>query len=826
MSIKKSLRIMLIISSMLPVMLVLVIAHDLLTDKLINSNTANLAQTAGISINGLESVLDGKKSEVALMSLHPALVIALRQNSNDMAFDKNEAELTLRTLISNCSDHERLCLYNLNNEIIASSDSIYASSGDYMPEPAVFADAKGAFISSDGIKPALINEQLVYKFDIYAPVIDPDTDEILGYLTSTVNTSCLRDCLEDIAVGESGFCFLLDNNGRYIYHPNPELIGTIVESEQLSNISATYMQGTTPENGSFLIHFDNTYLAVGYNIVPKTNWVLFIRQDLAEIKSVTTVLLSLLSLVCIILLVITAIVSSALAKLITAPIIQLRDAMRTAADGNLNVQTNIKSNNEIGELSKSFNKMLHIIKTNYQDLESMHNELLSSEEQLRSNYDHIEFLAYHDTLTNLPNKLAFLDYINAVLTSSSADQMHAVYFVDLDNFKTVNDTLGHEYGDTLLIKTAQILSSLVGTDGMLARAGGDEFLIFKENIGSKENAVSFASQIVDFFRNPLDLEGEIVYISLSIGISIYPENALNPNSLIRYSDIAMYKSKDTGKNKYTLFDKKMEEELNRNTLIIEILRNAIDNKEIYIQYQPLVELKTNNVVGFEALMRIHNDRLGNIAPNEFIPIAEESGLIIELSRWLLREACRFTKNLIDIGAKPRPVSVNISSIQINHPGFVSMLSDILKETQLPPQYLELEITESTLVSSIMDATELLHELQKLGVRISLDDFGTGYSSLNYLTKMPINTLKIDKSFIDNICNSSKDAFISEAIIQLAHSLDIKVVAEGVENEEQLILLRKQRCDFVQGYIYSPPLHPSALLDIIREDDMIMQCSLF
>lgn len=456
----------------------------------------------------------------------------------------------------------------------------------------------------------------------------------------------------------------------------------------------------------------------------------------------------------------------------------------------------------------------------------MHDELLSSEEQLRSNYDHIEFLAYHDTLTNLPNKLAFLDYINAVLNSSPADQMHAVYFVDLDNFKTVNDTLGHEYGDTLLLKTAQILASLVGTDGMLARAGGDEFLIFKENIKSKENAVAFASQIVDFFRNPLDLEGEIVYISLSIGISIYPENALNSNSLIRYSDIAMYKSKDTGKNKYTLFDKKMEEELNRNTLIIEILRNAIENKEIYIQYQPLIELKTNNVVGFEALMRIHNDRLGFIAPTEFIPIAEESGLIIELSSWLLREACRFTKNLIDIGAKPRPVSVNISSIQINHPGFVSMLSEVLKETKLPPQYLELEITESTLVSSITDATKLLNELQKLGVRISLDDFGTGYSSLNYLTKMPINTLKIDKSFIDNICNSNKDAFISEAIIQLAHSLDIKVVAEGVENEEQLILLRKQRCDFVQGYIYSPPLHPSALLDIIREDDMIMQCSLF
>jgi EAL domain-containing protein (putative c-di-GMP-specific phosphodiesterase class I) len=366
----------------------------------------------------------------------------------------------------------------------------------------------------------------------------------------------------------------------------------------------------------------------------------------------------------------------------------------------------------------------------------------------------------------------------------------------------------------------------MGSEGMLARAGGDEFLLFKENIPSKESAVDFASQIIDYFKYPMDLEGEIVYVSMSIGISIYPENGISPNTLIKNSDIAMYKSKDTGKNKFTLFDKKMEEELNRNALIIEVLRGAIENHEIYIQYQPFLELKSNNVIGYEALMRIHNERLGHITPEEFIPIAEESGLIIELSSWLLKEVCRFNKNIIDLGATPRLVSVNISSVQINRPGFVSLLSEILEETQLPPQYLELEITESTLVSSIMDATKLLNSLQNLGVKVSLDDFGTGYSSLNYLTKMPINTLKIDKSFIDNICTSRKDSFIAESIIQLAHSLDIRVVAEGVESEEQLIMLKEQKCDIVQGFVYSPPLHSSALLDNIREDDLISQCSLF
>jgi EAL domain-containing protein (putative c-di-GMP-specific phosphodiesterase class I) len=352
---------------------------------------------------------------------------------------------------------------------------------------------------------------------------------------------------------------------------------------------------------------------------------------------------------------------------------------------------------------------------------------------------------------------------------------------------------------------------------MLARAGGDEFLIFRENIASNEEASEYAANIIDRFKYPIELDGESIYISMSIGIAIYPDNGLSPNALIKNADIAMYKSKDTGKNKYTLFDSKMEDELNRNTTIIDILRGAIENRDIYLQYQPQYELATNTIMGFEALMRMRSDQLGFIAPEEFIPIAEESGLIIELSAWLIKESCNFNKKLIDLGITPRYVSVNISSVQINRPGFVDFLSDILKETGIPPEYLVLELTESTLVSSIMDATKLLQTIQDLGVNISLDDFGTGYSSLNYLTRMPINTLKIDKSFIDNICTSKKDARIAESIIALAHSLKIKVVAEGVETDKQLALLRDKKCDIVQGYIFSAPLHPEELEDLIRQE---------
>jgi diguanylate cyclase (GGDEF)-like protein len=828
MSIKKSLRILLIISSLIPVILVSVLVHGMLTNNLINVNTKNLQRTAETSIRGLEAKIETQKTEVSLLSIHDKLVDLASPSSETGTKDPASVNALLKSRCENFIDCERVSLYNASNEIIASSDpSLIGSVDNSSLTLNYMLTTKDLAVGVDGLTPFTKNDETIYTIDIGAPVIEPSSGDILGYVILTVGTSYFDDFLSTITIGETGYGILLDHDGTILYHPTAETIGQNINSDQLSRIVNDYNTGLTDLSGSFEYFFENTNQVYGYSILPDINWVLLVKQNIDEIKSITTIMLSMLTIVCAILLIVLVIFANILAKKFSTPIIALRDAMRIASDGNLTVQSNIKSNNELGELSKNFNKMLHIIKTNYEDLESMHEELLSNEEQLRSNYDHIEFLAYHDTLTNLPNKLAFLDYVNAVLVSSQPeDKIHAVYFVDLDNFKTVNDTLGHEYGDTLLMKTAQMLSSVIGTNGMLARAGGDEFLLFKENISSIESAVDFASHITETFKNPLDLDGEIVYVSMSIGISIYPENGLTSNALIKNSDIAMYKSKDTGKNKFTLFDTKMEEELNRNTIIIEILRNAIENNEVYVQYQPLMELESNNVIGFEALMRIRSERLGNIRPDEFIPIAEESGLIIELSSWLIREACNFNKKMIERGATPRPVSVNISSVQINRPGFVALLSEILEETQLPPEYLELEITESTLVSSIMDATKLLNSLQSLGVRVSLDDFGTGYSSLNYLTKMPINTLKIDKSFIDNICNNDKDSCIAQSIIQLAHSLDIKVVAEGVELEEQLTLLRSQRCDIIQGFIFSAPLHPNALLDVIREDDLITQCSLF
>ena len=809
MSIKKSLRTILIISSIIPIVIVSILAQGLLFYRLVQVQESNLVNAAEFNHSSLEALIEVHKTEINMLSQDNIFVNLLKENKStnpSLIIIANQTLQRGKDLNPYCMG---LTLYDKDRFAIAGTD-MYNSDTDSsfnVTLSYIYATKKPA-IGISGFSNSTI--------EIGYPILASDSnDPPLGYILSTLHLSYFDDCLDAIAFGDTGHAVLLDHNGEILYHPDESLMGTTVTSTKLRSIVADYNKGLVQSNGTFRLYYNGTNQIFGYSILSELDWILLVKQDVSEISSMTYIILTILIFICGMILVFIILLANSLSKRYTKPIIELRDAMRTASNGDLTVQSNIKSKNELGELSKNFNKMLHIIRTNYEDLESMHEELLANEEQLRSNYDHIEYLAYHDTLTNLPNKIAFLDYINAALISSPGSSIsHAVYFIDLDNFKTVNDTLGHEYGDSLLLHTAKILTTL-GERTMLARAGGDEFLVFKENISSRDEALDYASSIMNCFRYPIEIDGEEIYISMSIGIAIYPDNGLSSNALIKSADIAMYKSKDTGKNKYTLFDSKMEEELSRNTTIVDILRGAIENRDIYLQYQPQYELATKSIIGFEALMRIQNDLLGFITPNEFIPVAEESGLIIELSAWLIREACNFNKKLIDYGLPPRYVSVNISSVQINRPGFIDFLSDILAETGLPPEYLVLEITESTLVSSIMDATELLYNLQRLGVRISLDDFGTGYSSLNYLTRMPINTLKIDKSFVDNITTNKKDARIAASIIALAHSLKIQVVAEGVETEEQLALLKEQKCDIIQGYIFSIPLHPEELEDLIK-----------
>ncbi|HEX3021666.1 MAG TPA: EAL domain-containing protein, partial [Lachnospiraceae bacterium] len=659
------------------------------------------------------------------------------------------------------------------------------------------------------------NEDTTLQYiKVGSPIYRKDSHETVGYVVITINLAYLDDVLDKYTIGRSTYSMIFTKQGKLLYQPKDSIVN--------ESLNAQLERGLTDarkKNPSFGLLSNNRKLSntmYSYYKLDRLDAYLVIAEDKSSVLKLYQFVLLIVLIGTIALLTIILISSTKLAKRFTAPLIDLRDCMRQAANGNLNTFCDVKSKDEFGELSRSFNKMLHIIKSNYNDLTVMHNKLLVKEEQLRSNYEHIEFLAYHDALTNLPNKTAFYDYLNDTLNHTPGySQSHAIFFIDLDNFKTVNDTLGHDYGDELLVQTSKKLSTFIHSLDLLARAGGDEFLYFKSDIQSDHTAYEFASRILEGFKDPFNIHGTLVYITLSIGISLYPLNGRQYDTLIRNADIAMYKSKDTGKNKLTLFDESMQLEVSRHSDIVEILRHAIEQDEVYLVYQPQFEITSERIIGFEALMRIRSKKLGPISPCEFIPIAEESGLINELGAWALRQACIFNKELQNYGFPPCTVAVNVSTIQLNQKNFISMVADILEETNLSPEYLELEITESAVISSFEDTVALLEKLHVIGVKVSLDDFGTGYSSLNYLTQMPINTLKIDKAFIDKINNNPKDNYVAEAIISLAHNLNVKVIAEGVEDNIQLSLLREKHCDLIQGYLFSKPLEPEDLKRVIE-----------
>ncbi|MDF2595294.1 MAG: sensor-containing diguanylate cyclase/phosphodiesterase [Clostridia bacterium] len=438
----------------------------------------------------------------------------------------------------------------------------------------------------------------------------------------------------------------------------------------------------------------------------------------------------------------------------------------------------------------------------------------------------IKYMAYYDTLTKLPNRVLFMEKLEVELKKAKDQPIAgAVMLIDLDNFKNVNDTLGHDYGDALLGLIAQKLKEIVKNKDTVCRFGGDEFLVLKPDIKNEEQVAIFAKKLLGIFENAFVVQDKLIYTTASIGISIYHKDGEHTHNILKNADTAMYTAKSSGKNRYAFFNDEMYQGLKRKTKIETILRSALTNNAFEVYYQPQINVKQNKMTGFEALLRLKSEEMGFISPKEFIPIAEECGLIKEIGEWCLRTACLKNKEWRDKGYEFDGIAVNISSVQFQQSNFINMITDILKETELEPQYLEIEITETVLMKSLEKNVSILESLRAIGIKIALDDFGTGYSSFNYLRRLPIHTLKIDKSFIDHICSSSKEQAIAYGIIQLAHEMKLEVVAEGVEDEYQLTILQRKECDKVQGYLFSRPLTASdaeILLQQVTEKDEVYQ----
>jgi diguanylate cyclase (GGDEF)-like protein/PAS domain S-box-containing protein len=419
--------------------------------------------------------------------------------------------------------------------------------------------------------------------------------------------------------------------------------------------------------------------------------------------------------------------------------------------------------------------------------------------------ERITFMAYHDVLTELPNRTLYYKHLNELLTNHENNQRpFAIMFLDLDNFKEINDTLGHFVGDQILKQVALELSQLIKEQGMAARFGGDEFAVVLEidDLGEVEK---LAKQVVRYFEKPLTLDGHEQFITTSVGISIYPNDGQDPETLLRNADLAMYKAKQSGKNRYQFFTCEISEQKREKRGLISDLRKAIQEDELQVYYQPIVDLKTKQIIGSEALVRWFHQERGNVQPSLFIPIAEENGFIDILGNWVLKTACMQHKRWQGKYNIPFIISVNVSYRQFQRNDFVEVVKEVLVETGLKPEWLHLEITESTALINLEHTRLILRRLRTLGVSISMDDFGTGYSSLSCVKDLSMDKLKIDRSFITNISTDERDAAIVKTIIALSRNLNMKVLAEGVESKEQLDKLAEFECDEIQGYLFSPPL---------------------
>jgi len=424
----------------------------------------------------------------------------------------------------------------------------------------------------------------------------------------------------------------------------------------------------------------------------------------------------------------------------------------------------------------------------------------------KRNEETIRNLAFYDSLTGLPNRSLFTDRMLQELAKAKRQrQMMAVIFIDLDRFKVINDTLGHATGDLLLQAVANQLKECIREGDTVSRLGGDEFLLLFPDITQLKDATVIAEKIVHKFSEAFTVNNKELYISASLGISIFPDNSDNIETLIKNADTAMYYAKQQGRNNYQFYSPKIDAYTTKKIQMETDLRKAIVNNELMLHYQPQVSLIDGKITGAEALIRWQHLEQGAISPAEFIPLAEETGLIQPIGEWIFRTVCRQIKQWQEARLQNIRVSVNVSMNQFRQNNFIEILTGIMKEIDIQPDCIELEITESAIMHDTSLTTTMLRELRARGIHIAIDDFGTGYSSLSYLKYLPISRLKLDQSFVHSLGINPNDEAISRAIIAMAHSLNLQVVAEGVENEEQLLLLKSYDCDEVQGFLFSKAL---------------------
>ncbi len=532
--------------------------------------------------------------------------------------------------------------------------------------------------------------------------------------------------------------------------------------------------------------------------------ILTAHIDKAELLEALTQSKMMLIISIISILIVTIIISLILLnKLLSIPLKRLLDGIAVITKGDYSHTISIQNNDELGLISKEFNKMAKTINERESQLDE---------------------LAHYDVLTKMPNRAMFLSNLESALNRAERNHTKlAVFFLDLDEFKSINDTLGHNIGDKVLKHVAENLSKIMRKNDLLARIGGDEFNILVEDLESAVVAEEIAQKMIEQMNLPLMIDNNQMHITGSIGIAIYPDDARDSMTLLKNADIAMYNAKDNGKNRYKFFSQELSISLENRTKMLKELKEALKKDEFKLYYQPKFSLETGNIYAAEALIRWENPTLGFVTPDQFIPLAEESGEIINIGAWVIEQACKDFASWRKLGLCITQVSVNVSNIQFAQHNIIRTLQNAIKNADIEPQSLEIEMTESYVYENSDKALKVLHKIREIGIDIAMDDFGTGYSSMSYLKQLPLSRLKIDKSFIDDIPHNDDDVEITKIIIALAKVMGLEITAEGIENQEQIQFLQELECNEGQGYICSKPLPNEHFIELLRNNSI---CTFF
>jgi len=616
--------------------------------------------------------------------------------------------------------------------------------------------------------------------------------QLRGYLVVTVDLGFVAEQIAANHIGGRGYAMVVDKDMHILFHPDASSVGS-----HLPTTVAQALEGLDADGGQRLAIYDGEEVLLSarrihddlllLGILPEAE-LLAGSRDLGMLVAWVTVATILLTIAALLV---------AINKLMVRPVNHLIEAVGEIAEGNLTPDVELSSGDELGRLALSFRDMG-----------------LSLERSRQK----VERLAYHDSLTGLPNRLLFREYLQHMIPLARRESSKmAVLFLDLDNFKRVNDTLGHQVGDRLLREMATRLQSVLREEDfvyqetfeeaseVLARLGGDEFIILLPKIHETHDAAKVAARIIEMIKEPFQIDGHELYSTTSIGITLYPEDGTEVNDLIKRADIAMYHAKELGRNNFQFYSPSYNAAITEHLSLESRLRRAIENEEFELVYQPQVEGVSGRIMGFEALVRWNDPEHGLVLPDRFIPIAEDSGLILQIGEWVLHEACRQNQAWLAAGLPRVFISVNVSSIQMQRQDFGSVVKRLLNRTGMQPDLLELEVTESMLMKVKQETVDELANLRKMGVSISLDDFGTGFSSLNRLRELPIGKLKIDRSFVQDMATNSEDAAIVSAILYIAKGLSLETTAEGVETPEQAARLTAEGCGLLQGYLLSRPV---------------------